>query len=144
LALLVANWGGSIVRTVLLPEMVWPDRLLDGRVALITFAAILLTALLAGMAPALRSARVDVLPSLQGGSRGGGFPHWSLRSALLVVHAALCVLLRAGAGLFVRSLEKARGLDLGFDPNQVLLVSLPLPSSTIPTDEWASTATTAS
>src|SRR5690606_3212691 len=118
-AMLFAKWGGSLVRTVLLPEMAWPDRLLDVRIATMTFTAIVLTALLAGLAPAVRSARVDVLPSLQGGNRGGTFQPSRLRSALLMAQGALCVLLLVGAGLFVRSLEHARELDIGFDPAPV-------------------------
>lgn len=136
LALLVAKWASALLRTVLLPDMTWLDRIMDVRVAGLTFAAILVTALLAGLAPALRSAQVDVLPSLQGGQRGGTFRPSRLRSALLVAQAALCVLLLVGAGLFVRSLQAARGTDLGFRPDPVVLVSLPLPRSTIPEPEW--------
>jgi len=136
LALLLTRWASALVRTVLFPEMSWPDRLLDIRVALITSTAILVTTLIAGLAPAFRSLRVDVLPSLQGGHRAGTFQRSRLRAALLVTQSALCVLLLVGAGLFVSSLNRALDTDLGYDPASVALVELPLPRSTIPREEW--------
>jgi putative ABC transport system permease protein len=134
-ALLLARWAGSLVRTMLLPEMQWPDRVMDARVAAITTGAIVVTTLLAGLAPALRAVRVDVLPSLQGGQRGGTLRPSRMRSALLVSQAALCVLLLVGAGLFLRSLHSATGLDLGYRPGPVAVVSLSLHRSGVDREE---------
>jgi len=78
----------------------------------------------AGLAPALWVLRSDVAENLRGSGRGvtarlGG----ALRSTLVVVQVALSLTLLVSGGLFVRSLDRARAIDLGFDPNGLLLAS---------------------
>ena len=65
----------------------------------------------------------------QGLGRGviGGFRRGKLRSTLVVVEVALSLVLLAGAGLLMRNFVRLQSLDLGFNPNNVLVARLPLP-----------------
>jgi predicted permease len=81
------------------------------RVLLMTFAATLITVLLAGLIPAFRSSQVNVLEALRSG-RSSLRLSW-LRRGLLTMQAALSVILLVGAGLFLRSLNEAHERDLG-------------------------------
>jgi predicted permease len=117
---LVASWGGDLVRSVLLPDIAWGSTLADGRVLAFTAVAAALTGVLAGLAPALQASRPDLAAALKAGSREGGGQRSRTRSLLLVAQAALSVVLLAGAGLFVRSLGAVTSTDLGYDPEGVL------------------------
>ena len=96
----------------LLPTAAIPETL-SLRLAAFLALAIGTTAILAGMAPALRSTRVDAFEVLRTTreTRHGS----SIRSSLLFAQAALCAFLLVGAGMFVRSLQQARTLDMGVD-----------------------------
>ncbi|MBC7790342.1 MAG: ABC transporter permease [Anaerolineae bacterium] len=126
LALLVAHWGGQLVRAILMPGIAWDGSPVDGRVLLFTSAAALLTGVLAGLAPALQASGADVASTLKLGAREGGGRRSSLRTGLLVAQAALSVVLLVGAGLFVRSLRNVQALDVGVDLARVLLVRMDL------------------
>jgi predicted permease len=99
----------------------------DLRILGFTAAISVLTGILAGSAPAFRGPRVDLVPSLKEG--GGGFPggarprgRWfSAGNALVVAQVALAVVLLAGAGLLIRTLENLESLNPGFDTKSVLL-----------------------
>ncbi|MFB3825542.1 MAG: ABC transporter permease [Bryobacteraceae bacterium] len=98
----------------------------DWRVLLFLFAVALAAGTLAGLAPALRATRPEILPWLKSETAPPGFGgrRFDLRKGLVVVQIALSVLLIAGAALFVRSLANLRGLDPGFRRENVLLVSI--------------------
>ena len=119
-AVLVASWGGDVVRSVLLPDIAWGSTLADPRVLAFTGAVALLTGLVAGLVPAVQASRPDLAAALKAGAREGGGQRSRTRSALLVAQAALSVVLLAGAGLFVRSLQAVSATDLGYDPQGVL------------------------
>jgi putative ABC transport system permease protein len=100
----------------------------DGTVVLVTLAIAMITALVFGTLPALRSSNVSLATVLkeEAGSVSGGLHKSRLTSALVVAQIALSVLLLVSAGLFTRSLENAQRLDPGFDPDHVLLASFEL------------------
>src|SRR5205823_7462808 len=102
---------------------------LDGRVLCFTVAVALLTGLLAGVAPAWQLGRADLTPALKAGAGEGSFRRSRVRTGLLVGQVALTVVLTMGAGLFARSLRAVRGLDLGFDPEHVILATVDLSSA---------------
>jgi predicted permease len=85
-----------------------------------------LAAILFGLAPALRSTRVELAPALKAGSfcPGATGRRWSLGKGLVSFQAALSLLLLVGAGLFVRTLQKLEAEDLGFNRQHVLLVGI--------------------
>ena len=119
----VAQWGGRAIRTLLsssgraavVPFMDWR---VIAAVAVMSLAA----GLLAGVAPAIVAARYQGGTALRSGQRTTQ-QRTRLRAALLVAQAALSVLLLVGAALFVRSLAHVRSLRMGYDAEQVLLVS---------------------
>jgi predicted permease len=98
----------------------------DLRVYLFTAVAVLLTAVVVGIVPALPLAKTDVNSVLREGGRGAseGRQRNFMRSSLVVAQLAGSLLLLIVAGLFVRSLGQAEKLYLGFDPNHVVNVSL--------------------
>ncbi len=126
-ALLFTYWGGQAIRTVLLPDVSWGDSPVDARVLAFALATTLAAGLLAGLAPALQASATDLTSSLKAGTPEGGRRHRSrFRTGLLVVQAALSVVLLIGAGLFVRSLDRVRAIDVGIDLDRVLLARMDL------------------
>lgn len=131
LGLLVGQWGSRLL--VLLTNngnsgLPFTPHL-DGRVLAFTFGLSILTAVLFGLAPILRSLRVDLTPALKSGSdalqRLGQQRHWyGMGSLLVVAQVALAIVTLVSAGLLVRSLRNLKSVDLGFDPNNVLVFSL--------------------
>jgi putative ABC transport system permease protein len=129
-ALLLATWGGGAVRSLLLPQVGWGGSPVDLRVGLFTAVVAGATVVLAGLVPALRSSRLDLAEAMRAGDRGASGRGSRLWSALLIAQTALSVVLLAGAGLFVRSVQQVEGVDLGFDPVGVGQVRLqPTPRS---------------
>ena len=87
----------------------------DFRILGFTFAVMLLTALLFGLVPALRTSRPEVADTLKdqaGSVLGGG--NVTLRKLLVTTQVALSLLLLIGAGLFLKTLTNLRGLGPGF------------------------------
>jgi predicted permease len=80
------------------------------------------TGIVVGLLPALRASHADLNEVLREGSRGmsdGGGRRW-LRGALVVGQVAVSVVLLVAASLFVRSVQRAQTVDLGFDHRHVL------------------------
>ena len=112
--LAVNDWGGRGMRSL--------DTRLDLRVLGFTIALSLLTGIVFGIAPAWRSTRVDLTPTLKDGGRGSSSVHRSLLSRFLVVlQVALSLLLLIGAGLFVRTLRNLQKVEPGFNTQNLLL-----------------------
>jgi predicted permease len=99
----------------------------DLRVLAFTFGVSLFTGLLFGIAPALRASRTGVTPSLNANARtasaSGGRSSRVFPKILVTSQVALSLVLLAGAGLFVRTLQNLRNQDFGFNRNNVLLIS---------------------
>jgi predicted permease len=112
LGLLLTKAATPVLFRTLLPTAAVPGGL-SLRLAAFLAVAIGTAAVLAGIAPALRSTRVDAFEALRftRESRHGS----SVRRVLLFVQAALCAFLLVGAGMFLRSLEAARDVDMGVD-----------------------------
>jgi putative ABC transport system permease protein len=88
-----------------------------------------ITALLFGLAPALQAVRRDLVEPLKDSSKGagGGFRRGRLRGALVVFEVALSLVLLSGAGLLMRSFVKLQQVDLGLNPENILVARLPFP-----------------
>ena len=96
---------------------------LDGRVLAFAAAIAVLTGILFGIAPALRSAHVAPYVALkQAGSSSGGGRSWFIGKALVATQVAFSLLLLIGAGLFVRSFYHLVTQDAGFRDRGVLLI----------------------
>ncbi len=119
-AVLVALWVGPLLRAALLPDATIA-RVLDLRVFAFTAGADLVTALLAGLGPALHAGVPDLSSALKSGPREGGVQHSVTLSGLLVAQVALTMVLLTGAGLFLTSLRHVQGLRLGFDADHLIV-----------------------
>jgi predicted permease len=102
---------------------------LNTKVLVFSLAAAIGTVLLFGLAPALQTARRDIVQPLRqsgkgvsAGPRGGG-----LRNGLIVVEIALSLILLAGAGVLIRSFVKLQQVDLGVNPDNLLFARTPFP-----------------
>jgi len=123
--LVVAEWGGAVLRAQFLAKSSEVSVMGDARTLLFGGVAALCAGLLTGLAPALTQ-HADVAGDLKAGAREGTFQRSRMRIALLVLQGALSVVLLVGAGLFVRSLRHVRVIPLGYDVDPVLLVDLNL------------------
>jgi predicted permease len=100
---------------------------IDLRVLLFTSGLVLVSSLLFGLVPALRIARPQLTEAMQtGGRTSGSAQHNRLRSALVISQTALGLMLLIGAGLLIRSLERLRHVDLGFNPEHILTANFDL------------------
>ena len=129
--LVLAEWGGQLLRAFLMPGMEWQRPIGDRRTMLFAAAAALIVGLSSGLAPLVQASRCDVIAALRTGARDGQGRRSRLRSALILGQVALSVLLLIGAGLFVRSVDRVGRLRLGYDADQLLVVDLRLRSTTL-------------
>ncbi|HZN11289.1 MAG TPA: ADOP family duplicated permease, partial [Blastocatellia bacterium] len=98
------------------------DPRLDLRVLGFTVALSVVTAVVFGLAPALRATKLDLTPALKDSARGSGFASrsWLTRS-LVVAQVAMSLLLLVGAGLCLRTLSRLQQVDVGFNRHHLLL-----------------------
>lgn len=120
--LLLATWGGDLLQGFFASTPSGRS-LADGRTIAFVLTLAALAAGLTGLAPILQARRTDLAATLKAGVRDGGQRRSPLRTALLLTQAALSVVLLVGALLFVRSLQHARAVPLGYDSESVLYVS---------------------
>jgi len=131
LGLLLAVWGRDALAALLARNFALPGRLsisIDRWVLAFTLGVSLLTGLVAGLAPALVAARVDLNESLKEGSRGltGSLGRNRFRSALVVSEVALALVLLSGAGLMIKSFILMTEVNPGLRPENVLTVNFSL------------------
>ncbi len=92
------------------------------------------TALLFGLAPAFHGWKPNLVESLKTGVRssGGGRRRGFLRGGLVVAEVALSLVLLAGAAMMVRTLFELQGIELGYQPERVITMRVPLPADRYP------------
>jgi predicted permease len=129
--LLLGVWLVKTMRTYSPPANFFPvafDFSLDGNVLAFTLLLSVLTGLLFGIAPALQASKPDLVVALKDETAlvpgGRAARRFTLRDLLVIAQVALSLVLLISAGLFMRSLRKAQGIDPGFDPRQVLTMPL--------------------
>jgi putative ABC transport system permease protein len=106
------------------------------RVMLFALGASLLTGLIAGLVPALRISKIDPLGLIkEGGNSGSTGGRNSLLKALVSAEVGLALALVVGALLMLKSLSLLQKVDLGFDPNDLLTVSVSIPEKKYKTPE---------
>jgi predicted permease len=117
----VAWVGGSLARSMIFGDVVWADLPVDTRVLAYVAAATVASALVAGLAPALRGSRADLTVALKSGAREGRSATDRTRTTILLAQSALSVVLLVVTGLFVRSLDAVYNVHLGMEPERVVL-----------------------
>ena len=133
LGVLLAIWGVPALTALMssdgdspFPFVVGPD----WRVLAFTICISLFAGILFGLAPALRSTRLDLTPALR--ESASGLPGGEMRSgrrfhlgnALVAIQVALSIVVLIGAGLVVRTLRNLRSINPGFDTRNLLLFSI--------------------
>jgi predicted permease len=129
LGVLIAFWGVHAITALVArgPDEAFPFVIApDWRVLTFTISASLLTGIFFGLAPALRSTRLDLTPALKENissvpdavAAGGRRLH--LGGVLVIAQVALSIVVLIGAGLLVRTLQNLRDIDPGFDTQNIL------------------------
>jgi predicted permease len=134
-AILIGVWGGSVLRSLLMPNVAWAGEPLDGRVLLFTVGLTSLVGIAAGVAPAIQMTRQDLMTSLKSGWRDTSGGHRVIGSTLLIVQVAFTIILLVGAGLFVRSLDNVRRKDVGFSVDRTILADVSFAKGAVPPAE---------
>jgi putative ABC transport system permease protein len=132
LGLLLARFGVTLIVKFLADRLPRSTEItLDATVLAFTAFLALFAGILAGLLPALRFTRTDVNEALkQGQSRGSSASGGSKTRFLLVVsEVALSLVLLIGAGLMLRTLSQLSSVHPGFDPNNVLTMTVPVPAN---------------
>jgi putative ABC transport system permease protein len=120
-------WATRALSTFQTPAPVPLDLSLhvDWRVLLYTFGVSVGSGLLFGLAPAWAASRIILTRALKGEdilARPGR--RWTLRNVLVIAQIAMSMVLLCATGLFLRSLQSAAGIDIGFRSNGVLMMSV--------------------
>ena len=104
-------------------------------VLLFSLGAAIVTVVLFGLAPAAQTARRDIVEPLKSAGKGvgAGFRGGRLRNILVVIEIALSLMLLVGAGLLMRSFVALQRIDLGLNPDKILVARLPFPRGTYKT-----------
>jgi putative ABC transport system permease protein len=129
-AVLVAAWSGTALRALVLPRVHWAHVAIAPRTVGFILVLSILVGIAAGVAPAVQGMQADLIDALRAGQRDGSYRRSRLRSALLAMQAAFCVVLLVGAGLFARSLTNVEAIDTGYDVDHVTGFSLEFPNGT--------------
>jgi putative ABC transport system permease protein len=131
--LLLATWGVSFLAAsaaTALPRAY--NIAIATPVTLFALALSIVTGIVFGLAPALQAAGFDVRRSLNEEGRGtaGSERHRRLRGVLVVGEVGLALVLLVSAGLLMRSFSTLTRVSPGFDPENLLVVNLPLSPQT--------------
>src|SRR5579863_527356 len=131
LGLLLATWGMSAMRVIAPAGLLGAEGSgLDARVLGFTLAISVLTGILFGIFPALKTSQPDLQRVLKEGGRGTIGGHGRTQAALIISEIALATVLLVGAGLMIKSLACIWAVAPGFNPHNVLAFSVSLsPSS---------------
>ena len=123
LGLLIAPWAMALLLHSIPAQVGIAGALsaeIDSHLLLFTFAAALLTSLLAGIAPALRFSRPNVALTLKENSGSVAGFRSRMRGVLVGGQIGVSVVLLVAAGLFTRSLLNLKQVDVGFATEHVV------------------------
>ncbi|HBL32072.1 MAG TPA: hypothetical protein DD490_35055, partial [Acidobacteria bacterium] len=135
LGVLLAHWGLRLLvaaHPADLPRLT--EATVSGRVLLFAVLVTAVAGLLAGLIPAWQTLRTDPRSFLAEGGRGsaGSVRSQWVQGLLVTGQVALALVLLSAAGLLLRSLQKVNQLELGFDPEHLLVVQITLPEVRYP------------
>ena len=137
LGLAVAHWIARAIVALApddLPRVA--DVSIDMTVALFTFAAVMLVALVTGAMPLRHAGSDNLVASLEGERTTTSKRTLHARSTLLVVQIGLSVVLLVAAGLVLRSFLTLRQVDLGFSPDRILTLAVQPGNPNRPPNVW--------
>jgi predicted permease len=134
LGLLLAWWGTKVMLASLpgaLPRA--SEVSLDSHVLLFTLAISLFAGIIFGLAPALKTSRVDLHEILKESGRNSSGARHRLQGVFVVVEVAMALVLLVGAGLMLRSLAALWRVDPGFNPSHAITFVLSMPADSATT-----------
>ncbi|MGH9728061.1 MAG: ADOP family duplicated permease [Candidatus Acidiferrales bacterium] len=135
IGVLIARLGTSALLSLVPSSVSLPHGVNFGGSVLV-FAAVVccLTTIIFGIAPALQSSAISLQGSLQEAGRSGtaGHARHRLQGAFVIAEFALAFVLLIGAGLLIRSFAKLLQTSPGFQPDNILTMSVPLPQQAYP------------
>ena len=137
LGLAVAHWIARAIVALApddLPRVA--DVSIDMTVALFTFAAVMMVALVTGAMPLRHAGADNLVASLEGERTTTSKRTLHARSTLLVVQIGLSVVLLVAAGLVLRSFLTLRQVDLGFSPDRILALTVQPGNPNRPPNVW--------
>lgn len=128
LGLLLAPWTTQMIVAFQQPAygLRGVDTSLDARVFLFTALLSLAAAVAFGITPALQASKTDLVTALKDGAPNSGHQRSRLQSGLVVAQIGLSLVLLIGAGLAVRTMQRALTMDRGFDTDRMVLMSMDL------------------
>lgn len=129
IGLLLATWGMHAALGFLPAALPRAEEVgLDFHVLIFTTAISLLSGMLFGLVPALKTSQIDPQSALKEGSRAV-IGHTRVQNTFVVAEMAVALVLLIGAGLMLRTLARLSGVNPGFDPHNIVTFSLSLPPS---------------
>jgi predicted permease len=123
---LLSLWSTQALSTFHIPAPVPLDLrvALDARTLIYTFALSAVCGVLLGLAPAWAASRPRIANALKGDVDVARGRRVTLRSLLVVAQVAMSLVLLSVTGLFLRSMQNAARIDIGFQPRGLLLLSV--------------------
>jgi|SRR5579859_686152 len=136
LGLLIGRICWSVFENLVPSQIAGSGFALNAPILLFTALVSVVAGLLFGLAPAMRAADVSLQESLKEGARSGeSRGGLRLRDALVVTQFAMAFALLVGASLMIETLWHLRNQDLGFRPDHLLTMGMPLPRARYDTNE---------
>ena len=145
LAVILAVGVIHVLPRLQIPHLPRSDQIqLDGGVLAFTVGVAVLTSLVVGFFPAIEVARSRIASLLTGHASsanristawGKRFAGITRQEQLVVGQVTLSFVLMFGAGLLVESFARLQSVDLGFDPERLLTLKVPLPATSYDTRE---------
>lgn len=133
LGLLLAVWGTKAVLGTLPGALPRANEVsLDSRVLLFAMALSIFAGIVFGLAPALKTSRVNLEGILKESGRGLSGARHKLQGIFVAVEIAMALVLLVGAGLMLRSLAALWRVDPGFNPSHAITFTLSLPGGPTP------------
>jgi putative ABC transport system permease protein len=125
---LLARWGISLFLWLAGSDFPNADTItINVRVVLFTLGVSLLTVAIFGLLPAFQASNLDLNSALRDGTRGTVGSRSRARNSLAISEIALAMVLLAGTGLLINTMLRLRRVDPGFDPTNLLTMTIQLP-----------------
>jgi predicted permease len=123
-ALVIAFLASGVMRRLLLADAAWAGAAVDGRLLAATAIMTVGVAVVTSLLPIVQASRPELTRELKSGAREGLVQRSFTRSTLLATQTALALVLLTGAGLFLKSLQRAMRLPFGVDVDRVVLANI--------------------
>jgi putative ABC transport system permease protein len=126
--LLLGYWSLAFLKKMVPDQMAAITNLeINPQVLIYTLLISLAAGVLFGLAPAWQATRLDLNEALKQGGRSGSVRNSGLRRVFVVAEVALALMLLIGAGLMIRTMIRLQGLEIGFEPENVLTMRTSMP-----------------